>query len=389
MKRPSYVDLHHKGATQVPGTGAGLTRRRFLEAAGAAALVAGGASGLARPARAAQELNYIGWDGYQAPEVVGSWEKAQDARIKFTSLTDSGGTFTKLVAGGYRDYDVITNDVPWIQRMGAADICRFLDAATFQETYESFYPQFAQPFEPLMWDGKITGLPTRWGWVGVNINTKYSKPEDWQSYAPVFDPANRDRIGILDFGDWATFQVILYAGINPFEPLDRNQLDEVRKVFRALFNNTRLITADLVQAQRALLDGSALIFLAGGNYITSGMRKAGNMEIVSFVPEPINGMKQGVTWLEATAVVKDAANPELAENLLKHLVSTEAGAALAWTEWSACPVPNKSVEALLSDEQKAVIDVANMWTNYDRSLTYTVAPNIDDILRIWQEELAR
>jgi hypothetical protein len=30
-----------------------------------------------------------------------------------------------------------------------------------------------------------------------------------------------------------------------------------------------------------------------------------------------------------------------------------------------------------------------MWTNYDRSLTYAVAPNIDDILRIWQEELTR
>jgi spermidine/putrescine transport system substrate-binding protein len=389
MKRLSYVDLHHQGTAQALGTGTGLTRRRFLEAAGASVLAVSGASGLARPAHAAREVNYIGWDGYQAPEVVGSWENAHDTRIKFTSLTDSGGTFTKLVAGGYRDYDVITNDVPWIQRMGAADICHFLDAATFQETFDSFYPQFAQPFEPLMWDGKITGLPTRWGWVGVNINTKHSKPEDWNSYAPVFDPANRDRIGILDFGDWATFQVILYAGINPFEPLDQNQLDEVRKVFRALFNNTRLITADLVQAQRALLDGSALIFLAGGNYIASGMRKSGNMDIVSFVPEPINGMKQGVIWLEATAVVKDPADPELAEDLLKHLVSTEAGTALAWTEWSACPVPSKSVEALLSEEQKAVIDVANMWTNYDRSLTYTVAPNIDDILRIWQEELTR
>ena len=163
----------------------------------------------------------------------------------------------------------------------------------------------------------------------------------------------------------------------------------MRKVFRALFKNTRLITADLVQAQRALLDGSALIFLAGGNYIASGLRKTGNMEVVSFVPEPINGMKQGVIWLEATAVVKDPEDPELADSLLKHLVSTEAGTALAWTEWSACPVPNKNVEAQLSVEQKTVIDVANMWTNYDRSLTYTVAPNIDDILRIWQEELNR
>lgn len=361
-----------------------LSRRSFL--GGAAGVAA--AAALPTRAYAAKELSWVGWDGYQGDEVVGAWKTANDATIKFESLTDSGGTFTKLAACAYRDYDVVVNDVPWVQRMGAAGICEFLDPADFKDTFDSFYPQFQQPFEPLLWEGKITGLPTRWGWVGININTKFSDPDDWTSYAPVFDPKNRDKIGILDFGDWATFQVILYAGINPFAELDTAALAEVRKVFRALFKNTRLITADMVQAQRALLDGSALIFLAGGNYIASGLRKAGHMDVTSFVPEPINGLKQGITWLEAAAVTKDSSDSALAKSLIRHLVATDAATRLCWTDWSACPVPNKNVASTLSDEQRKVIDTDNMWTYFDRSLTYQVAPNIDDILSIWQEELS-
>lgn len=370
--------------SSVPWKAGRVSRRSMMMGAAAAVL----ATAAPRTARAGRELSWIGWDGYQGPEVIGAFEATNDVKIKFESLTDSGGTFTKLAAGAYRDYDVVTNDVPWVQRMGAAGICEFLDPVEFAETFSSFYPQFQQPFEPLMWEGKITGLPTRWGWVAMNLNTKFSDPDDWQTYAPLFDPKNKDRIGILDFGDWATFQPILYAGINPFDELGEAELAEVRKVFKALFKNTRLITADLVQAQRALLDGSALMFVAGGNYLTSGLRKAGHKEVLSFVPEPVNGVKQGVIWLEATAVVKDPAEPELAKALVKHLVSTEAGRALAWTEWSACPVPNKDVEESFTAEQREVIQTADMWTYFDRSLTYQVAPNVDEILTIWQEELS-
>jgi len=386
IKSDTQIQAHNPRTERSGFRNHRIDRRKFL--AGATALSAAALLPSAK-ARATEQLNYIGWDGYDAPSVIGAFEAEHDVKINFESLIDSGGTFTKLAAGAYRDYDIVTNDVPWIQRMGAAGICEFLDPAEFADMFGDFYPQFQEPFEPLLWDGQITGIPTRWGWVGGNINTEFSSLDEWTSYAPVFDKKNRDKIGILDFGDWATFQVILYAGINPFDELDEAALNEVRKVFRALFENTRLITGDLVQAQRALLDGSALTFLAAGNYLTSGLRKEGHSQIVSFVPEPINGMKQGVIWLEATAIVKDPSDPELAAALLRHLVSTEAGLALAWNDWSACPVPNKYVEGLLTDEQKAVIQMDDMWTFFDRSLTYQVAPNVDDILTIWQEELSR
>lgn len=384
-----HNQTRHHGylGSSVPWRSAPASRRSVLKGAAAGAAAAA-FSGLGRPARAEQVINYIGWEGYDAPAVVGPFETANDATIKFESMWDTSGTFTKLAAGAYRDFDLVTNDVPWIQRMGPAEICEFLDPAAFEDTFDSFYPQFKPPFEPLMWDGKITGMPTRWGWVGMNLNTDYSDPDDWTSYAPVFDKKNKDKIGILDFGDWATFQVILYAGINPFEPMGEAELSEVRTVFRKLFDNTRLITADLVQAQRAMLDGSALIFLAGGNYLTSGLRKEGHMNVVSYVPEPIGGLQQGVIWLEATAMIKDTPNRELVEKLIKHLVSEEAGAALAWNDWSACPVPNRLVEDNFTQDQRDVIEMDDMWTFYDRSLTYQVAPNIDDILTIWQEELS-
>ena len=69
-----------------------------------------------------------------------------------------------------------------------------------------------------------------------------------------------------------------------FDAMRAKDAETLERIFHP---NTRLITADLVQAQRAMMDGSALIFLAGGNYLTSGLRKQGAMNVISFVPEPI------------------------------------------------------------------------------------------------------
>ncbi len=104
--------------------------------------------------------------------------------------------------------------------MGPAGFCRYLDDAEFAEQYAEFYPQFAAPFAPLQHDGKATGLPTRWGWVGPTVNTKFDKLETWSSYAPVFDSAYKDKICLLDWGDWPIMPLALYAGVNPYEELD-------------------------------------------------------------------------------------------------------------------------------------------------------------------------
>lgn len=362
------------------------SRRNFLKGIGATGLAAAGLA--PGRARAATAMKYMCWEGYDKPSIIQPFEAAEDVTLSIDLITDSPGGFAKLAAGAWRDFDVVSSDSPWIQRMGPAGIAEFIDAADFTDVYESFYPQFRAPFAPLEFEGKITGLPTRWGWVGPTVNTKFDDLDKWKSYAPCFDPAYKDKICVLDWGDWPIMPMALHAGINPYKELDDAELNEIRLVLRALFKNTRAVVADLSVAQKGLMDGSFRTLIGGGTYCTSALRKDGQKHIMSIVPEPKDGLNQGIIWMEASGIVKDPADGAKARALLRHLTSPEVAVELAWTEATCNLVPTQSAEALFSDEQKDVLQMDYMWHAWDNSQFHDVAPNIDAMLEIWQQELA-
>ena len=85
----------------------------------------------------------------------------------------------------------------------------------------------------------------------------------------MFDAKNKDKICVMDWGDWPILPMALHAGIDPYQELDEAALKEVRMVLRAMFKNTRTLVADLTQAQKGLLDGSLLGCIGAGSYLTS------------------------------------------------------------------------------------------------------------------------
>lgn len=361
-------------------------RRSFLQGMGAAGLA--GAGLVPGRARAASAMQYMCWEGYDKPSIITPFEAAQDVSLSIDLITDSPGGFAKLAAGGWRDFDVVSTDSPWVQRMGPAGIAEFITTDDFADVYDSFYPQFRAPFAPLEFEGQITGLPTRWGWVGPTVNTKFDSLEAWRSYAPCFDPAYKDKICVLDWGDWPIMPMALYAGIDPYKPLDEAELNEIRLVLRALFKNTRAVVGDLSVAQKGLMDGSFRTLIGGGTYCTSALRKDGQDHIMSIVPEPKDGLNQGIIWMEASGIVKDTVDAEKSKALLRHLTSPEVAVELAWTEATCNLVPSAAAESLFTDEQKAVLQMDYMWEAWDKSHFHDVAPNIDDMLEIWSQELA-
>ena len=308
--------------------------------------------------------------------------------VSFDLIVDSPGGFAKLQAGASREVDMVSSDLPWITRMGPAGLAMALNPDDFVSIYADFYDQFKPPFEPLMNEGATVGVATRWGWVGGCINTDFTKPETWTSYDPVFDPANKDKICVMDWGDWPILPMVLHAGIDPYQELDQAALDEVRNVLRAMFKNTRTLVGDLTQAQKGLLDGSLMGCIGAGSYLTSAMRKQGHKNIMATVPDPKNGLKQGIIWVEATAILKETDQPELASKLLKHVASKDSGYILSLLDSTCNVVTNKSVEALYTPEEKEILQIDYMWHAWDNSHMHRIAPNIDEMLGIWQEELA-
>ncbi|TDQ86414.1 spermidine/putrescine transport system substrate-binding protein [Dongia mobilis] len=392
MSKSWYSDLPKYYQRQIAAMGlddAGMSRRRMLKAAGAAAGVAA-VSGLSfgKPARAATSMSYMCWEGYNDPRIIDPFNQVNDTDIAFDLIVDSPGGFAKLQAGASREVDLVSSDMPWITRMGPAGIAMELNPDDYADVYASFYDQFKPPFEPLLHDGKTIGVATRWGWVGPCVNTDMTDPDEWKSYDPVFDAKNKDKVCVMDWGDWPILPMALHAGIDPYQELDAAQLEEIRKVLRAMFKNTRTLVADLTQAQKGLLDGSLVGCIGAGSYLTSAVRKQGHKNIVGLVPDPKNGLKQGIIWVEATAILKETDQPELAQKLLKHVVSKESGHILSLLDTTCNVVTNKAVEELYTQEEKDILQVDYMWHAWDNSQMHRIAPNIDEMLAIWQEELA-
>lgn len=390
MSKSWYADLPQYYQRQIKALGlddAGMSRRRLLQTAGAAAAVA--ATGLgARSAQASATLSYMCWEGYNDPRIIDPFKAANNCDVTFDLIVDSPGGFAKLQAGASRQVDVISSDMPWITRMGPAGLAADLDPKDYQDVYAEFYDQFKPPFQPLLYEGKTIGVATRWGWVGPCCNTDVTNPDIWRSYDPVFDAKNKDKICVMDWGDWPILPMALYAGVDPYQPLDKNALEEVRKVLRAMFKNTRTLVGDLTLAQKGLLDGSLLCCIGAGSYLTNALRKQGHKNIVALVPEPKNGLKQGIIWVEATAILKESGQPDLARKMVKHIVSKDVGHILSLLDTTCNVVTNKEVEKTYSPEEKSILQMDYMWHAYDNSHMHRIAPNIDDMLQIWQEELA-
>lgn len=391
MTKSWYSDLPQFYQNQVKAMGldqAGMTRRRLLQGAAGLGSVAVMGLNSRQASAAAAQMTYMCWEGYNDPRIIDPFKAANNVDIGFDLIVDSPGGFAKLQAGASREVDIVSSDMPWITRMGPAGLAMDLNPDDYADVYATFYDQFKPPFKPLMNEGKTFGVATRWGWVGPCINTEVTKPEVWKTYDPVFDAANKDKICVMDWGDWPILPMALHAGINPYEPLDDKALEEVRKVLRAMFKNTRTLVGDLTQAQKGLLDGSLLGCIGAGSYLTSAVRKQGHKNIIAVVPDPKNGVKQGIIWVEATAILKETDQPELAQKLLKHVVSKDAGHILSLLDSTCNVVTNKAVEELYTPEEKDILQTDYMWHAWDNSEMHRIAPNIDDMLAIWQEELA-
>ena len=96
--------------------------------------------------------------------------------------------------------------------------------------------------------------------LGAGSARRHTSSTLWKpgrAYAPVFDSAYKDKICLLDWGDWTTHDACTYAGVDPYEGLDEAALGEVRKVAsRRLQEHPRHRRRPGHRPRRACLDGS-------------------------------------------------------------------------------------------------------------------------------------
>ncbi|OOV87461.1 hypothetical protein BTA35_0205295 [Oceanospirillum linum] len=334
------------------------------------------------------ELRYLCWDGYDQPSLLRPFESLHPCVIQPEIISDSPAAFARLNQGGHRQYDIVSIDSPWLERLDQDDVLAKLPKSSFANSFQPYYPELSE----LLFDEgneKVNWLPTQWGWIGPTINTRFVKEENYRSYAPCFSSENRGRIGIMDWGDWPMLPIALYLGINPYEPLDDHAIRQLQDAFRALFKNQPVFISNVALGQKALLDGSVHSLIGTGTYLTSAMRRAGLKQIKTMIPDIKNGMLQCIVWTEGAGAIKHQPYEALSLQWVDYIASEKAAFHLSYNGPTCNLSPYRTASERYSKTQWNTLQLSDLPDLWQNSLAHRTVPSIARMLEAWQRELMK
>lgn len=373
-----------------------FSRRQFM---GRSAALAGlAAAGPLSPAFAARSdrMNILCWEGYNSDEVLGPFRDAHpDATIRAESGTSDPDMINKLRAGETSVWDLINVNQPWARdRLYPEGLIKPLNKDRFMPYFDKMLPSFKNPPYELSFadDGELIGMPQRYGPFSFVVNTdviSQDMAED-QGWNLFLDPEMQGRYGVLTYDNWNVMHMCLTAGLNPFEPIEGEDVEKFRETAKTIFGGAKLMTDDLVAMNTALINGEIDAYFTGGTYTASPARYDGATNVRGITPRsgPVDG-KGGVVWIELTSLVNNPDPSDLAQEFLEFVQSPEISKAVAFTEGTYNPVSqmgDEAVMALFDEEELDAIQMDTLAEEMERSLDYQVVASYDTLIDIYTEE---
>ena len=374
----------------------GISRRQFV---GRSAALAGlAAAGPLSPAFAARSdrMNILCWEGYNSDEVLGPFRDAHpDATVRAESGTSDPDMINKLRAGETSVWNLINVNQPWARdRLYPEKLIKPLDKDRFLPYFDKMLPSFKNPPYELSFadDGELIGMPQRYGPFSFVVNTDKISREtaEEQGWNLFLDPAMKDRYGVLTYDNWNVMHMCLTAGLNPFEPVEGDNVEKFRETARTIFGGAKLMTDDLVAMNTALINGEIDAYFTGGTYTASPARYDGatNVRAITPLSGPVDG-KGGVVWIELTSLVNNPDPSDLAQDFLEFVQTPEISKAVAFTEGTYNPVSqmgDEAVMALFDADELDAIQMDSLEEEMSRSLDYQVVASYDTLIDIYTQE---
>ncbi|MCS7009673.1 MAG: PotD/PotF family extracellular solute-binding protein, partial [Chthoniobacterales bacterium] len=303
----------------------------------------------------------------------------------------------KLRAGETRVWDLINVNQCWARdQMFPEGLIKPLNKEKFMPYIQKMMHWFyndkmgVNPFA-LGPYGELLGMMQRFGPFSFVVNTKKisrQTAED-QGFPMFLDPSLKNRYGILAYDNWNVMHLCITAGINPFTKLTEEQFATYSDVCKRIFAGAKLITADLVQMNQALVNGEIDCYFTGGTYTASPARFEGFKEVLGISPKsgPING-KGAMQWFEITSLVNNPNLSPLAEEFLLFVQKPEICKAVAFAEGTYNPVSqmsNPEVFKLFSKDELDAIQWDTLEEEMNRSVDYQICPDNDRLTAIYNE----
>ncbi len=310
------MDLSELKGRLADGT---LTRRQLIGALGAAGLALASMPLRPRAARAAGDITFMTWAGYDTPEAMPGYVAKYGGLPDISIFGEEEEGLQKMRAGFNPD---VTHPCNYsVGRWRRSGLFKALDT-TRLEHYADLWPELKAI--PDSHDEAGTWFfPWEWGTSSVLFRTdlapEYVGPEN-NSWKILFDPKYTDRLGVFDAVDGAVIVAALVAGVP--DPFAMNDADlakvkalmlEQRKVLRSYWT-------DVASIEQGLATGEIVASYAWPYSVAP--LKAQGIPVEYMVP------KEGIlTWACGLMVLKDHPGPEEAiYDLINAMQSPESGA---------------------------------------------------------------
>ena len=347
---------------RIKSTHSRLARRRFLAAGTAAALAA--MAGLPRRARAGSELNALVWCDHTDPALLGPFEQANDATVNTKEFDSTGAALAILEQSKPGDWDVLVLDTVDIGRLAAMGHLAELKGEDYP--WNDIFPELHEP-ELHMLDGKLYGVPEKFGYNTVAYNKKKVDPADMRKASVMWSEKYAGRIAVYDYYNPIIAMVAIALGINPGR-LKEGDIPAIRERLLAMKKLAALV-GDVPTVQNALVTGSADIITGGGEFAVAGLM-AENPDLDWVLPD-----EGGVRWMQSLAIFKDAKHPDLARKFMQYILSPQgqgrlATAACYWAMPSSrnAALTEAQKKTLRWDEQPAFLAKSYHYLRLDEAL---------------------
>lgn len=292
---------------------------------------------LSATALAAGKLTVFIWSEYMDPEVIASFEKKYDVKVKLDFYESNEEMVAKLQSGGLGQYDIIvpsTYIVPTLKQLNLIQPLNHELIPNIKNIDEFFTKMSVDP------GNKLT-IPYQWGTSGLAVRVPEGRQLD-ESWGVLFDPAK--EIGAFVLFDTARDTIgsaLKYLGysINSTNP---KEIEEAVK----------LLVATKKRPSFLGFDGG----VAGLNKVMSGIAAVAqvyNGETIRAQEEDsdvryVLPKEGGEIWVDLLAIPAKAPNSENAHLFLNYLLEPEVGVQLA--DFNRYATPNAAAKALIPEE---------------------------------------
>jgi len=316
---------------------------------------------------AAEDLNFLGWEGYADPSFTDVFEKETGCKVTATYV-GSNDDFAPKLAASAGVYDIVSVSADSTGVLVEAGLVEPLDLSRV-EHWSEIYPLFREA-KGINHDGKVWGVPLTWGSIPLMYRTdKISTPPD--SYAALWDAQYKGRIALWDDKS-ALYNTARLLGYDNVYALTDEQMEAVKNKLieqKPLLRKYWTTAGELVNLYAS---GEVWISNTWGGFQVAELQKQG-ISVAEFLPK-----EKADGWVDNWQIVKGSPNSDCAYKYINFTLSSRGQCGISSVTGYSAANPVAAKECMSPEEYKAkhqddigYVDSLVMWETPARLDAYT------------------